>query len=147
MYLRQRRSHRLIGSQPTSCAVPLVPSEPMGTAGSAFALFRQDGWSGTGLVLSPGGDEAQVTTAPSAPISAHSRSASVSILTSSSVATPSLVIWGRIVRISRAMDSYPGQSGPPPAAASRCISGAGSPAPAKMLRNRRPMNRSIPARR
>jgi hypothetical protein len=43
--------------------------------------------------------------------------------------------------------SYPGQSGPPPAAASRCISGAGSPACAQMLRSRKPMYKSIPARR
>jgi hypothetical protein len=44
----------------------------------------------------------QVTAAPMSPISSRSRSARVSILTSSSVATPSFVIRGRIVRISRA---------------------------------------------
>jgi arylsulfatase A-like enzyme len=89
----------------------------------------------------------QVTAAPSSPTSACSRSASVSISTSFSVATPSFVIRGKIVRMRRAMYSYPGQFGPPPTAASRCIVGAGSPAFANTLCSRKPIYKSIPARR
>ena len=115
-------------------------------ANRGSALLKR---SGTGSVLSPRGDEAPsdsgvlVTDLSMQPVR---QGVDLDVILGRDSELCDLG-RGRIVRISRAMYSYPGQSGPPPAAASRCIAGAGSPASANTLRSRKPIYRSSPARR
>ena len=70
---------------------------PMRSVRSACSKFSRRRSCCAQAVMKP-----QVTAASSSPTSACSRSASVSISTSSSVATPSFVIRGKIVRTRRA---------------------------------------------